>query len=89
MVRVGSSWKNWNTMPTLRPRQAASWVSVLPVMVSPATTILPVVARSMPVRRLMSVDLPLPDLPTTATKSPRASIRSMPLSAVNVPAGVS
>ena len=23
-VSVGSSWKNWNTMPTLRPRQTAS-----------------------------------------------------------------
>ena len=46
----------------------------------------PEVGRSMPVMTLISVDLPLPDLPMMETKAPDSTCRSMPLSAVNVPA---
>ena len=77
-VSVGSSWKNWKTTPTLRPRHSASlpslsvWMAVSPTRISPA------VGRSMPVIMLTSVDLPLPDLPITATNSPQSTSRSTP-----------
>jgi hypothetical protein len=40
----------------------------------------------MPVIMFSSVDLPLPDLPTIETNSPRLMVRSMPLRTVNSPA---
>ena len=43
----------------------------------------------MPATMLSSVDLPLPDLPTTPTNSPASISRSMSFSAENFPAGVS
>ena len=43
----------------------------------------------MPVSMLISVDLPLPDLPMTATNSPESTCRLTPFSAVNLPAAVS
>ena len=66
-VSVGSSWKNWKTTPTVRPRHCA-------IRLSPRACdgpcrrrrTSPDVGRSMPVIMFMSVDLPLPDLPTTA-----------------------
>ncbi len=89
LLRVGNSWKNWKTTPTLRPRQAASLSSLMPPRSVPATWTSPDVERSMPVIMLISVDLPLPDLPITATNSPRSTCRSMPCKAKNGPVGVS
>ena len=80
-VRVGISWKNWKTIPIVRPRQAASCSSLISSRRWPATVTVPAVGRSMPAMRLMMVDLPLPDGPVTATISPAAMARSTPLSA--------
>ncbi len=54
----------------------------------PSTMISPEVGRSMPVIKLIMVDLPAPDLPYTATNSPCATFRSMPFRAVKSPATV-
>ena len=69
-VSVGSSWKNWKTMPTWRPRQIASCSSLIASIRWPSTVTVPAVGRSMPVIMFMIVDLPLPDGPTIATISP-------------------
>ena len=82
-VSVGKSWKNWKTMPTLAPRQAASLSSFIWSMRSPAIVTLPAVGRSMPVIMLSIVDLPEPDGPTMATSWPSSMSRSTPLSASN------
>ena len=63
-VSVGSSWKNWNTIPTVRPRHRDSALSDSVGTMVPATRTVPAVGRSMPATKLISVDLPLPDLPT-------------------------
>jgi hypothetical protein len=80
---VGSSWKNWNTMPMLRPRQTASFSSVIWSRRLPFTVTVPAVGRSMPAMRLTIVLLPLPDGPVIATISPAAIVRSTPRSARN------
>jgi hypothetical protein len=77
-VSVGSSWKNWNTTPTRRPRQIASSSSLIRSIRRPSTVTVPAVGRSMPVIMFMIVDLPLPDGPTIATMSPSAIVRSTP-----------
>ena len=87
-VSVGRSWKNWKMTPMWRPRHSAIWPSVRPWTGLPATKTWPVLGRSMPVIMLTRVDLPLPDLPMTATNSPGLTRRSTPLSAVNGPAAV-
>ena len=69
---MGSSWKNWNTMPTVSPLQRASASSPIVSRRWPATVTVPAVGRSMPAIRFVTVDLPLPDGPTTATISPAA-----------------
>ena len=60
-VSVGSSWKNWKTMPTARPRQAEISRSRSACTGVPPTTTSPLVGRSMPASRPSSVDLPLPE----------------------------
>ena len=55
------SWKNWKTIPIVRPRQAASCSSVISSRRLPATVTVPAVGRSMAAMRLTTVDLPLPD----------------------------
>jgi hypothetical protein len=71
-VRVGSSWKNWNTNPTFCPRQAARPDSDNRPRSAPAAWTVPDVGRSIPASRFSSVVLPLPDRPTMATNSPWA-----------------
>ena len=85
---MGNNWKNWRMTPTCRPRQAAIWSSLMPWMAFGPTQISPDDGRSMPVIMLISVDLPAPDLPTTATNSPCRTSRSIPRSAKKSPAGV-
>jgi hypothetical protein len=87
-VSVGSSWKNWNTTPTVRPRQGDSARSGISCTLAPATTTSPPLGRSIPAIRFSRVDLPLPDRPVTAASSPAASSRSTSRSAGQVPAGV-
>jgi hypothetical protein len=55
----------------LRPRQTASALSSSVWMGVPHTNTSPLVGRSIPVTVLINVDLPLPDLPITATNSLR------------------
>jgi hypothetical protein len=73
----------------VRPRHSAILPSSRWRIGVSATITSPSVGWSMPVNMLISVDLPLPDLPTTARNSPRSTARSTPLSAVKGPAGVS
>ena len=80
-VSVGSSWKNWKTIPTLAPRQTASCSSLRSSRRRPSTVTVPAVGRSMPVIMFSSVDLPLPDGPTIATIWPSSIARSTPRSA--------
>ena len=65
-------------MPTVSPRQRASASSPIVSRRWPATVTVPAVGRSMPAIRFVTVDLPLPDGPTTATISPAAIVRSTP-----------
>ncbi len=78
MRRHGSSVGFWNAMPTRLSGPSTS---------RPATTTLPSVAGHRPETRRISVLLPQPDGPTTATNSPSrtciehscsASVPSMP-----------
>ncbi len=71
------------------PRQSAICSSFNWRMGVPATITSPSVGWSMPVNMLISVDLPLPDLPTTATNSPACTVRSTPFNATKGPAAVS
>jgi hypothetical protein len=82
---MGRSWKNWKTMPRLRPRHAASRLSLsLSTRVSPTYTS-PSLGRSMPVSMLIRVDLPLPDLPMMPTNSPASNSASIPFKIVTSP----
>src|SRR6266404_27544 len=58
-------------------------------MAVPPTATEPDDGWSMPPIILRSVDLPLPDFPTIATKSPPRISRSIDRRAENIPAGVS
>ena len=83
-VSVGSSWKNWNTTPMVLPRHIGELVLVESAWTGvPSITTVPDVGRSMPVIMLMSVVLPLPDLPISPMNSPAPTLRLMPRSAVN------
>ena len=82
-VSVGSSWKNWNTTPMVFPRHTASWFSLSLCTGVPSMTTVPELGRSMPVIMLMSVVLPLPDLPMSPMNSPASTSRLIPRSAVN------
>src|SRR5581483_12265276 len=59
-----------------------------PASSAPPTTRLPAVGRSSPACARRSVDLPLPDGPTTAVTSPAASSASTAWRASIPPAGV-
>src|ERR1700722_985819 len=73
--------KNWKTIPMWRRRSWDSSSSVRPVTSSPATVIVPSSATSSPAIRLSSVDLPQPEGPINATKSPEWTTRLTPRSA--------
>ena len=61
----------------IRPR------SERPVMSSPSTTMRPAVARSSPLIRRISVDLPAPDRPMMPNTSPRPDGKRNPVECVN------
>src|SRR3569832_1653283 len=77
--KVGIRWKDWKTMPTLRPRKRASASSSSLKSVAPATDTLPVSERSRPAMTISNVDLHEPDGPTSPTASPVPICRSMSL----------
>src|SRR5665647_1394229 len=66
-------------MPTLRPRKRAKASSSSAPKFSPATSTVPVSARSSPAITISSVDLPEPDGPTRPIASPLPIFRSMSL----------
>ena len=59
-------------MPAMESGPSTSW---------PSTNTWPSVGGHNPVTKRISVDLPQPDGPTTATNSPSATARLVPLSA--------
>ena len=80
-VMLSSRLKNWKTMPMCFRRMQDSSSSVRPVTISPPTRMVPSSATSRPATRLSSVDLPHPDGPIRATKSPAGTRRLAPRSA--------
>src|SRR5262245_28228958 len=77
-VIVGTRWKDWKTMPILRPRTSASASSLRLAKSCPATRTPPEVARSRPAMIINSEVLPEPLGPTMATDSPGAMLTSTP-----------
>src|SRR3954468_19524922 len=80
-VSIGSRLKNWNTKPMWRRRSIVSLRSSSVVISSPAIVTDPLVGLSSPARMCMSVDLPEPEGPITATSSPAATSSETPRSA--------
>src|SRR6267142_154815 len=76
-VSAGSSWNDWNTKPTLRPRSSARWSSSSENRSVPSIATPPVVGVSRPARIASRVDLPDPEAPTIAAASPGVISRSM------------
>src|SRR5687768_2656631 len=76
-VSAGSSWNDWNTKPTLRPRSSARASSSSAKISAPSSVTLPAVGVSRPARMASSVDFPEPDAPTTASASPGVTARSI------------
>src|SRR4051794_37871126 len=76
---VGIRWKDWNTMPTWRPRNRASASSSRALKGVPLTTTSPVSGRSSPAITISSVDFPEPDGPINPIASPGATCRSISL----------
>ena len=70
-----------HTKPTTFRRYWVRWCSVRNVRSIPATSTRPAVGVSTPPRMFWSVDLPLPEAPTTAISSPGSTTRSRPWSA--------
>lgn len=72
-VRQGKVASCWKTKPTLSPTPRTG---------SPTTSTSPSEGSSNPLTSVNVVDLPQPVGPTTATNSPRPTVRSSPLTAV-------
>ena len=66
--------------PMFAARQSANSPSESLLMSSPSIMSVPLSALSMPAIKFSSVDLPEPDGPINATKSPRAMLSVMPSS---------
>ena len=80
-LSIGSRLKNWNTKPTWSRRSCVSLASSMRVMSSPAISTVPLVGLSRPAIVCMSVDLPDPEGPMTATSSPGRTLSETPRSA--------
>ena len=79
MVR-GRRLKLWNTKPSFAVRTSARWLGVSRLISSPSSQNLPELGRSRQPRMFISVVLPEPEAPISATISPRAIESEMPLS---------
>ena len=77
-VERESSWKVWKTKPISVLRRSASWSSLIFSTSLPLIRYEPLVGVSSAPMRFMSVDLPEPDCPTTATHSPRRTSKETP-----------
>ena len=71
----------WNTKPNAELRSSLSSLALRSPVGLPSRATTPWVGPSSSASRCMSVDLPEPDLPTTATDSPLPISRLMPLRA--------
>ncbi len=80
-LSIGRRLKNWKTKPMCSRRRSVSFASMSSVISVPAIETVPDVGLSRPARMCMSVDLPEPDGPMTATSSPERTVRSTPRSA--------
>ena len=69
-VSIGSRLKNWKTKPMCARRSFVSSVSDIVVMSWPAISTVPSVGWSRPASMCISVDLPEPEGPMTATAHP-------------------
>ncbi len=78
---IGSRLKNWNTKPMCLRRSCVSCESLRFVISVPAIITVPEVGLSRPARMCISVDLPEPEGPMTATSSPELTSMSTPRSA--------
>src|SRR5262245_6282454 len=76
-LSAGSSWNDWNTKPSVRPRSSARRSSSSANRSAPSSSTVPAVGVSRPARIASSVDLPEPEAPTTATASPGVTARSI------------
>lgn len=77
-VRLGSSWKDWNTKPTWLARRRARPSSSRAKRSWPARCTLPDEGTSRPASSPSKVDLPEPELPVMATALPARTVKSMP-----------
>jgi len=73
--------KNWKTKPICARRSRVSFASASVVISVPAIVTLPPVGVSSPARMCISVDLPEPEGPMTATSSPAWTSIETPRSA--------
>ena len=83
--RLPSSWKLWNTKPTLAARTAARSSSPIANRSTPSRRTVPVVGVSSPAMSESSVLLPDPDAPTMATERCRGRVKSISWRIVSVP----
>ncbi len=79
-VMLAIRWKDWKTMPMLRPRKSATRSSLKACNGVPLMLISPLSSFSSPASTISNVDFPEPDGPTMPTDSPAAIVRSMPFS---------
>jgi hypothetical protein len=75
---LGRRWKAWNTSDTRPRRSRARPSSPSRDSSLPSSRTLPWLGRSSPAAMAISVDLPEPDGPTTATRSPGSMAKSTP-----------
>ena len=81
-VSVGSRLKNWKTKPMRSRRRRVRSSSSRPARSRPSMARRPAVGRSIAPHRCSSVDLPQPDGPISATKSPGSRVSDTPRRAV-------
>src|SRR5690606_24821395 len=86
-VSEGSSWKLWNTKPTLSPRTLARPSSSSCASAAPSRCTVPSLGRSRPASRESRVLLPEPEAPTTATVSPCSMRKSTSSRMTSSPSG--
>src|SRR5450830_1852506 len=75
-LRWVSSWKDWNTKPSLSMRRRARPSSSSAKMSTPSSSTVPVEGLSRPASKPSRVDLPDPDAPTMASVSARCTVKS-------------
>jgi acyl-CoA thioesterase-1 len=74
--RCASSWKDWNTKPSLALRRLARPSSSSAKMSTPSRITVPRTGVSRPASRPSSVDLPEPEAPTMASVSAGCTVKS-------------